>query len=76
LLGACGRHGDAARAEFSKKKAQEFQDKCGSVWNEYRVCVQQAVKDKGLDTLLQSAREENPLTDPDTRHPASDGQPK
>ena len=31
---------DQARSEFSKRKAQEFQDKCGPVWNSYRECVQ------------------------------------
>ncbi|KAI5888506.1 mitochondrial distribution/morphology family 35/apoptosis [Schizophyllum commune] len=67
---------DQARSEFSKRKAQEFQDKCGPVWNSYRECVQQAVKDKGLDTLLQAAREENPLTETDTRSPPQDPQTK
>ncbi|KAF8959973.1 mitochondrial distribution/morphology family 35/apoptosis [Flammula alnicola] len=53
-----------AQAAHSKKKADEFNQKCGSVWEQYKTCVQQAVKDKGLDKLLQQAREENPLIDP------------
>ncbi|KAF8798999.1 hypothetical protein BYT27DRAFT_7202736 [Phlegmacium glaucopus] len=53
-----------ARAEFSKKKAEEFQEKCGKIWESYRSCVQKAVRDKGLDKLLQQAREDNPLVDP------------
>ncbi|KAF8652897.1 hypothetical protein AX16_004085 [Volvariella volvacea WC 439] len=52
------------REEYSKKKAEEFQRKCGGVWEKYKECVQKAVKAKGLDTLLQQAREENPLTNP------------
>ncbi|CAA7268727.1 unnamed protein product [Cyclocybe aegerita] len=53
-----------ARAAYSKKKADEFQAKCGKVWDEYKACVQKAVKEKGLDKLLQQAREENPLIEP------------
>ncbi|KAF8228884.1 hypothetical protein L208DRAFT_1403023 [Tricholoma matsutake] len=52
------------RAEYSKQKAEEFQDKCGKVWESYRECVQRAVTEKGLDTLLQQARNDNPLTEP------------
>ncbi|KAF8166830.1 mitochondrial distribution/morphology family 35/apoptosis [Pholiota molesta] len=52
------------RAAYSKQKADEFNLKCGKIWNQYKACVQQAVKDKGLDKLLQQAREENPLVDP------------
>lgn len=28
------------RAAFSKKKADEFNAKCGKVWDQYRQCVQ------------------------------------
>lgn len=28
------------RASFSKQKADEFQQKCGKVWESYRECVQ------------------------------------
>ncbi|KDR66164.1 hypothetical protein GALMADRAFT_259621 [Galerina marginata CBS 339.88] len=52
------------RAAYSKKKADEFQEKCGKIWEQYKTCVQSAVKEKGLDTLLEQAREENPLVDP------------
>ncbi|KAF9480728.1 hypothetical protein BDN70DRAFT_593721 [Pholiota conissans] len=54
------------RAAYSKQKADEFNLKCGKIWEQYRTCVQvqQAVKEKGLDKLLQQAREENPLVDP------------
>ncbi|KAF8636293.1 hypothetical protein AX17_003647 [Amanita inopinata Kibby_2008] len=52
------------RAAYSKKKAEEFQAKCGKVWDSYRECVQKAVKEKGLDKLLNQAREEYPLTEP------------
>ncbi|KIY50518.1 hypothetical protein FISHEDRAFT_38803 [Fistulina hepatica ATCC 64428] len=58
---------EADRAQFSKKKAEEFQQKCGKVWKEYRQCVQKAVVEAGLDSLLQQARKENPLVEPDTR---------
>lgn len=52
------------RGAYSKKKADEFQAKCGKVWEQYKECIQRAVKEKGLDKLLQQAREENPLTMP------------
>ncbi|KAH9483338.1 hypothetical protein JR316_0005444 [Psilocybe cubensis] len=52
------------RAAYSKKKADEFNQKCGKVWEEYKSCIQVAVKNRGLDALLQQAREENPLVDP------------
>ncbi|KAF8887017.1 mitochondrial distribution/morphology family 35/apoptosis, partial [Gymnopilus junonius] len=53
-----------ARAAYSKKKADEFQAKCGKVWEEYKACVQRAVRERGLDQLLAQAREENPLNEP------------
>ncbi|KAH7926155.1 UPF0203-domain-containing protein [Leucogyrophana mollusca] len=52
------------RAQYSKKKADEFEERCGKVWVEYKQCVQKAVKDKGLGDLLDQARVENPLRDP------------
>jgi len=52
------------RADYSKRKAEEFQRKCGKIWESYRKCVQKAVKERGLETLLQQARDENPLTEP------------
>ncbi|EAU92502.1 hypothetical protein CC1G_00721 [Coprinopsis cinerea okayama7 len=59
------------RAAYSKKKAEEFQKKCGSVWEQYRECVQKAVKERGLDKLLEQARQENPLTEPPPNTPPS-----
>jgi TRIAP1/MDM35 family protein len=29
-----------ARTEYSKRKAEEFQEKCGKIWESYRSCVQ------------------------------------
>ncbi|KAF8464770.1 mitochondrial distribution/morphology family 35/apoptosis [Russula ochroleuca] len=52
------------RAEYSKAKAEEYERKCGKIWESYRDCVQKAVKDKGLDDLLDQARKENPLKEP------------
>lgn len=52
------------RAEYSKAKAEEYERKCGKIWASYRDCVQKAVKDKGLDDLLDEARKENPLKEP------------
>ncbi|KAF8490255.1 mitochondrial distribution/morphology family 35/apoptosis [Russula emetica] len=52
------------RAEYSKSKAEEYERKCGKIWASYRDCVQKAVKDKGLDDLLDQARKENPLKEP------------
>ncbi|KAG5641489.1 hypothetical protein DXG03_005100 [Asterophora parasitica] len=54
----------AKREAYSRQKATEFQEKCGKIWESYRDCVSKAVKEKGLDTLLQQARDENPLTEP------------
>ncbi|KAG6917486.1 hypothetical protein DXG01_002349 [Tephrocybe rancida] len=62
-----------AREAYSQRKAAEFNEKCGRVWETYRQCVQKAVNEKGLDTLLQQARDENPLTvppPPPSDHPA------
>lgn len=30
----------AQQATYSKQKADEFQEKCGKVWDSYRECVQ------------------------------------
>ena len=66
-----------AREEYSRKKADEFEQKCGKLWDAYKGCIQvcscfssykndywpvlkqKALKEKGLDTLLDQAREEN-----------------
>ncbi|KII90508.1 hypothetical protein PLICRDRAFT_39068 [Plicaturopsis crispa FD-325 SS-3] len=55
------------RAAYSKQKADEFNNSCGKIWEQYRGCVQKAVREKGLDELLLQARVENPLVNPDTR---------
>ncbi|KAG5717645.1 hypothetical protein E4T56_gene3644, partial [Termitomyces sp. T112] len=60
------------REAYSQRKAAEFNEKCGKIWETYRNCVQKAVKAKGLDTLLQQARDENPLTEPPPP-PSSEG---
>ncbi|KAG6908433.1 hypothetical protein DXG01_004658 [Tephrocybe rancida] len=62
----------AQREEYSQRKATEFNEKCGKIWESYRTCVEKAVKDKSLDKLLQQARDENPLTEPPPPPPSSD----
>jgi len=57
------------RAEYSKQKADEFEQNCGKIWTTYRECVQNAVREKGLGDLLKQAREENPLKEPPTSQP-------
>jgi len=52
------------RQKFSQEKAAEYDRNCGKIWASYRECVQKAVKEKGLDALLDQARQENPLKDP------------
>ncbi|KAF5353502.1 hypothetical protein D9756_008124 [Leucocoprinus leucothites] len=59
------------RSAYSKRKAEEFNSKCGPVWEKYRACIKKAVKDRGLDVLLQQAREEHPLTEPPPPPPAN-----
>ncbi|CAL1708364.1 unnamed protein product [Somion occarium] len=54
------------RSKYSQEKAAEYERDCGKIWTQYRECVQKAVKDKGLDTLLEQARQENPLKEPPT----------
>jgi len=74
------------RSNYTKRKADEFDTKCGPVWEKYKACVQvrsvifsptyisrgamklwfisqKAVKERGLDVLLQQAREEHPLAE-------------
>ncbi|KAI0715557.1 mitochondrial distribution/morphology family 35/apoptosis [Fomitopsis betulina] len=51
------------RQKFAQAKAAEYERTCGKVWAQYRECVQKAVKEKGLDSLLEQARRENPLKD-------------
>ncbi|KAL5498625.1 hypothetical protein ACEPAH_1980 [Sanghuangporus vaninii] len=49
------------RADYAKAKADEYERKCGKIWREYKACVQNAVKDKGLDQMLAEATRDNPL---------------
>ncbi|TDL24628.1 hypothetical protein BD410DRAFT_767184 [Rickenella mellea] len=59
------------RAEQTAAKTEEYNQKCGKIWESYRDCVQQrAVKAKGLEDLLGEARKENPLTKPPPPPPA------
>ncbi|KAI0646710.1 mitochondrial distribution/morphology family 35/apoptosis [Trametes meyenii] len=58
------------RTKFAQQKAAEFESSCGKIWTEYRACVQKAVKDKGLDAMLDQARTENPLKEPPPPSPA------
>ncbi|KXN85187.1 hypothetical protein AN958_11610 [Leucoagaricus sp. SymC.cos] len=59
------------RSAYSKRKADEFDAKCGSIWEKYKACVQKAVKEKGLDVLLQQARDEHPLMEPPAAPPVN-----
>ncbi|KAG1786757.1 mitochondrial distribution/morphology family 35/apoptosis [Suillus fuscotomentosus] len=57
-------HSQSQRIEYSKQKKEEYDRKCGSIWAEYKDCVQKAVTEKGLGGLLSQARQENPLREP------------
>ncbi|KAG6812388.1 hypothetical protein H0H92_003069 [Tricholoma furcatifolium] len=48
------------REAYSRRKAAEFNEKCGKLWESYRTCIDE----KGLETLLEQARTENPLKEP------------
>jgi len=61
---------EEARRAYSKRKAEEFEEKCGKVWKSYRTCIAKAVTEKGLDALLDQARRENPLRDPEPDVPS------
>lgn len=68
---------DTDRAAYSKAKADEYEASCGKIWQGYRECVhvrrprlflrlsadflQSALKEKGLDTIVEQARQEHPL---------------
>jgi len=52
------------REKHVKAKAEEYESNCGKLWRAYKGCVQEAVIDRGLDQLLNEAREENPLSEP------------
>ncbi|KIM54359.1 hypothetical protein SCLCIDRAFT_17698 [Scleroderma citrinum Foug A] len=55
---------EGQRNEYTKEKAEEFERNCGAVWRQYKGCVQKALKDRGLDELLEHARLDNPLRKP------------
>ncbi|KAJ7668982.1 hypothetical protein B0H17DRAFT_1086988 [Mycena rosella] len=52
---------DAQRIAHYQRKASEFESKCGKVYAEYQNCIQSAVKQNGIEPMLQQAREEHPL---------------
>ncbi|KAJ7807850.1 hypothetical protein B0H14DRAFT_2871915 [Mycena olivaceomarginata] len=55
------------RTAHYQRKADEFQAKCGKVYAEYQNCIQvgrMPVKERGIEPLLQQAREEHPLREP------------
>ncbi|KAH9830127.1 mitochondrial distribution/morphology family 35/apoptosis [Rhodofomes roseus] len=58
------------RQKFAQEKAAEYERNCGKLWVQYRECVQKAVKDRGLESLLEQARTENPLKDAPPAPPA------
>ncbi|KAJ7496771.1 mitochondrial distribution/morphology family 35/apoptosis [Mycena latifolia] len=55
---------EAQRTAHYERKAKEFEAKCGKVYAEYQSCILNAVKQKGIEPLLQQAREEHPLREP------------
>ncbi|KAG2750365.1 hypothetical protein P692DRAFT_20863625 [Suillus brevipes Sb2] len=57
-------HSQGQRIEYSKLKKEEYDRKCGGIWEKYKDCVQKAVTEKGLGELLSQARQENPLREP------------
>ncbi|KAJ7189567.1 mitochondrial distribution/morphology family 35/apoptosis [Mycena pura] len=63
---------EAQRTSHYQRKAEEFQAKCGKVYAEYQNCLQSAVKQRGIEPLLQQAREEHPLRE---AHPPADSPP-
>ncbi|KAF7315034.1 hypothetical protein MIND_00017600 [Mycena indigotica] len=55
---------ESQRKAHYARKAEEFEAKCGKVYAEYQSCLHGAVKEKGIEPLLQQAREEHPLREP------------
>lgn len=51
------------RLKRIEQKRKEYDERCGKLWENYRACLQKAVKDSGLTDMLKEARLENPLTD-------------
>ncbi|KZO92990.1 hypothetical protein CALVIDRAFT_486731 [Calocera viscosa TUFC12733] len=54
------------RTRALQEKREEYDRTCGKVWEAYRGCLSGALTQKGLDDLLQQAREENPLLEPES----------
>ncbi|KAF7297990.1 hypothetical protein HMN09_01019900 [Mycena chlorophos] len=52
---------ETSRKAHYARKAEEFEAKCGKVYKEYQACLQGAVKERGIEPMLQQAREEHPL---------------
>ncbi|GAA97368.1 uncharacterized protein L969DRAFT_87307 [Mixia osmundae IAM 14324] len=52
------------RQKAIKSKIAEYDAKCGSLWTDYRSCLQNGIKAKGLDDLIAAARAEDPLLRP------------
>ncbi|KAG8911455.1 hypothetical protein FRC00_006462 [Tulasnella sp. 408] len=50
------------RLKRMELKRKEYDERCGKLWEDYRACLQKAVKDSGLTDMLKEARLENPLT--------------
>ncbi|EJT99444.1 hypothetical protein DACRYDRAFT_23966 [Dacryopinax primogenitus] len=52
---------EEAQRQWQRDKRDEYERTCGKVWEGYRAYLDGALTEKGLDDLLQQAREENPL---------------
>ncbi|KZT54174.1 hypothetical protein CALCODRAFT_439119 [Calocera cornea HHB12733] len=55
-----------AREAAQRGKREEYERTCGKVWEAYRGCLSGALTEKRLDDLLQQAREENPMLEPES----------
>ncbi|KDQ18759.1 hypothetical protein BOTBODRAFT_170769 [Botryobasidium botryosum FD-172 SS1] len=54
----------ALRERRAREKADEYEARCGALWKNYRECVQKAVAEKGLSSMLEQARKDKPLVEP------------
>ncbi|KAG8983172.1 hypothetical protein FRB94_007818 [Tulasnella sp. JGI-2019a] len=48
----------------NRAKAEDYEARCGKIWQSYRTCVQKAVKGSGLTKMIREAQEEHPLATP------------
>ncbi|TEB19171.1 hypothetical protein FA13DRAFT_1744697, partial [Coprinellus micaceus] len=55
------------RQEYSKRKAEEYEQKCGKSW----IQSTKPVKYSGLESTLQQAHDEHPLKSPPPPAPSS-----